>query len=36
MPDHAAFLADIERLDRHIGMVFHRFLNGDARKSGSM
>ena len=32
MPDHAAFLADIERLDLHIGMVFHRFLNGDARK----
>jgi hypothetical protein len=32
MPDHAAFLADIERLDLHVGMVFHRFLNGDARK----
>jgi hypothetical protein len=32
MPDHAAFLADIERLDRHVGMVFHRFLDGDARK----
>lgn len=30
-PDHAAFLADIERLDRHLGMVFHRFLDGDAR-----
>jgi hypothetical protein len=32
MPDHAAFLADIERLDLHVGMVFHRFLDGDARK----
>lgn len=31
-PDHAAFMADLERLDRHIGMVFHRFLAGDARK----
>lgn len=31
-PDHAAFMADLERLDRHIGMVFHRFLIGDARK----
>ena len=30
-PDHPAFLADLERLDRHIGMVFHRFLDGDAR-----
>lgn len=32
MPNYAAFLADIERLDLHVGMVFHRFLNGDARK----
>jgi hypothetical protein len=31
-PDHAAFMADLERLDYHLGMVFHRFLAGDARK----
>jgi hypothetical protein len=31
-PDHATFLADIERLHLHISMVFHRFLSGDARK----
>ncbi|MBK3664789.1 ATP-binding protein [Bradyrhizobium diazoefficiens] len=31
-PDHAAFMADLERLDRHLGMVFHRFLAGDARR----
>lgn len=30
-PDQATFLADIERLDQHLGMVFHRFLDGDAR-----
>jgi hypothetical protein len=30
-PDHATFFADIERLDRHLGMVFHRYLDGDAR-----
>jgi hypothetical protein len=30
-PDYHSFLADIERLDRHLGMVFHRFLDGDAR-----
>lgn len=30
-PDHAAFLADLDRLDRHLAMVFHRFLEGDAR-----
>jgi hypothetical protein len=29
-PDHAAFLRDMERLDRHLGMVFHRFIAGDA------
>jgi hypothetical protein len=32
-PDHAAFMADLERLDNHLGMVFHRFLAGDARKT---
>jgi hypothetical protein len=31
-PDHAAFMADLERLDNHIGMVFHRFIEGDARR----
>ena len=31
-PDRAALLGDIERLDRHLGMVFHRFIRGDARK----
>jgi hypothetical protein len=31
-PDHATFMADLERLDRHLGMVFHRFIQGDARK----
>jgi hypothetical protein len=31
-PDSAALLAEIARLDRHLGMVFHRFLRGDARK----
>lgn len=31
-PDHAAFMADLERLDRHLGMVFHRFIKGDAPK----
>jgi Histidine kinase-, DNA gyrase B-, and HSP90-like ATPase len=30
-PDYHSFLADIERVDRHLGMVFHRFLGGDAR-----
>jgi hypothetical protein len=30
-PDNAAVLADVDRLDRHLGMVFHRFLQGDAR-----
>jgi hypothetical protein len=32
-PDHTAFLADLARLDRHLGMVFHRYLAGDARKT---
>jgi hypothetical protein len=31
-PDHAAFMADLERLEGHLGMVFHRFLSGDARQ----
>lgn len=31
-PDSAALLADLERLDRHLGMVFHRFIHGDASK----
>ena len=31
-PDHATFLQDLERLDRHLRMVFHRFLSGDARR----
>src|SRR5262249_41278125 len=31
-PDQAALLFDIERLERHLGMVFHRFIHGDARK----
>lgn len=31
-PDHPAFMADLARLDSHLGMVFHRFLNGDARR----
>ncbi len=31
-PDSAAILADVERLDRHLGMVFQRFLAGDARR----
>jgi Histidine kinase-, DNA gyrase B-, and HSP90-like ATPase len=30
-PDASAFLADAERLDRHLGMVFHRFIQGDAQ-----
>ena len=29
-PEISAFLADAERLDRHLGMVFHRFIQGDA------
>lgn len=31
-PDHTAFMADLERLDKHLGMVFHRFIGGDARR----
>lgn len=31
-PDHAAFMRDLERLDRHLGMVFHRFIAGDAHR----
>lgn len=31
-PNHASFLADLERLELHLGMVFHRFLDGDARR----
>lgn len=31
-PDHAAFMRSLEQLERHLGMVFHRFLNGDARR----
>jgi hypothetical protein len=31
-PDHAAFMADLDRLDRHLAMVFHRFIDGDARR----
>jgi hypothetical protein len=31
-PDHATFLVDVERVDQHLGMVFHRFLDGDARR----
>jgi hypothetical protein len=30
-PDHAAFMADLERVEKHLGMVFHRFIDGDAR-----
>jgi hypothetical protein len=30
-PDHSAFMTDLARLDRHLGMVFHRFLDGDAQ-----
>lgn len=31
-PSHAAFLSDLERSERHLGMIFHRFLRGDARR----
>lgn len=31
-PTYNAFLAQLERAERHLAMVFHRFLNGDARK----
>lgn len=29
-PSHASFKRDLARLDRHLGMVFHRYLDGDA------
>ena len=32
-PDRNGLLADISRLDRHLGMVFHRFIEGDARRT---
>lgn len=28
----AVLLADIEGLERHLGMAFHRFIRGDARQ----
>jgi Histidine kinase-, DNA gyrase B-, and HSP90-like ATPase len=31
-PDHSAFLSEIEALEQHLAMVFHRFLEGDARQ----
>jgi Histidine kinase-, DNA gyrase B-, and HSP90-like ATPase len=31
-PDTDDVLADVERLDRHLGMVFHRFIRGDAQR----
>ena len=31
-PDHSAFLRDLDRLSAHLGMVFHRFIDGDARR----
>lgn len=31
-PDHAVFLADLQRVEQHLGMIFHRFLSGDARR----
>ncbi len=31
-PAHAAFLAQIERAEQHLAMVFHRYLDGDARR----
>lgn len=31
-PDTEALRGDVERLDRHLGMVFHRFIDGDARR----
>ncbi|WP_050384041.1 ATP-binding protein [Bradyrhizobium pachyrhizi] len=30
-PTYESFLADLQRVDAHLGMVFHRFLAGDAR-----
>jgi hypothetical protein len=31
-PSRPAFLAGIERAERHLAMVFHRYLGGDARR----
>src|SRR5262249_35638057 len=31
-PTQAAFMKDLERVDLHLGMVFHRFIAGDARR----
>jgi hypothetical protein len=30
-PSYESFLADLQRVDAHLSMVFHRFLAGDAR-----
>lgn len=30
--DHPAFLRDLDRLSTNLGMVFHRFIDGDARR----
>ena len=30
-PEHQAFMLGLEQLDKHLGMVFHRFIAGDAR-----
>ena len=31
-PSYPSFLEDIEAVEHHLAMVFHRFLNGDARQ----
>jgi hypothetical protein len=31
-PDYHTFMGDLERTDRHLGMIFHRFIDGDARR----
>jgi len=31
-PNYSSFLEDIEAVEHHLAMVFHRFLNGDARR----
>lgn len=31
-PDRPTFFADLARAERHLGMVFHRFLSGDGRR----
>lgn len=33
-PSYEAFLADLGRVEDHLGMIFHRFLSGDARRIG--